>query len=442
MKHWEFGAVVPLVAAAALAIINPPLAIWAVVMGIAVAAGIVAARSGQALHQLLVSVRERVDAGAETTARALAQASEEAGANLGEADKKLAERLERFFAAYEQREQEWRAKTLAELRTMSTQVVNAELAQMKETFALLEDTRNKHNADLGKAVATLRELVETETQRQQEQKQAERGQLAEMTKTIVEKHFAKWHESESELRQAVLAEWRSTVASFEGRLESIVAQERAFQEQASKSRTEAVDAELAGVKETFALVEDTRNRHNADLGKAVATLRELVATETQRQQEQKRAERGQLAEMTKTIVEKHFAKWHEGESELRQAALAEWRSTVSSFEGRLESIVAQERAFQEQASQSRTQTADAELAQMKETFALLEDTRNKHNADLGKAVATLRELVETETQRQQEQKRAERDHLDKMLERQQRAHDEAGERSGQLWDRLLNQLEK
>ena len=180
MKHWEFGAVVPLVAAAALAIINPPLAIWAVVMGIAVAAGIVAARSGQALHQLLVSVRERVDAGAETTARALAQASEEAGANLGEADKKLAERLERFFAAYEQREQEWRAKTLAELRTMSTQVVNTELAQMKETFALLEDTRNKHNADLGKAVATLRELVETETQRQQEQKRAERDHLDKM----------------------------------------------------------------------------------------------------------------------------------------------------------------------------------------------------------------------------------------------------------------------
>ena len=98
--------------------------------------------------------------------------------------------------------------------------------------------------------------------------------------------------------------------------------------------------------------------------------------------------------------------------------------------------------MQEKAAQERTGAIDAELAQVKETFALVEDTRNKLNAEFEKVIGEIRALVEAEMRRQEKQKRDDRDHLEKMLEVQQKAHHEAEERSEQLWCHLLDQLKK
>ena len=118
------------------------------------------------------------------------------------------------------------------------------------------------------------------------------------------------------------------------------------------------------------------------------------------------------------------------------------KALASSFEKNLAALAERERVLQEKAAQSRTEAIDAELAQVKETFALVEDTRNELNAEFEKVIGELRALVEKETQRQEKQKSADRDHLEKMLEIQQKAHDEAAERSGQLWSHLLDQLKK
>ena len=337
---FAFGAVFPLVALVVLILIMPPLWTWVVVMGIAMVAGVCSARAGQELDQLLLSIRQGIDAGTQTTLKALGEANEKTKVVQSEANKILAERFERFFGEYGQRDEDWRTKTLAEWQAV---------------------------------------------------------------------------------RQALDSSFEKMLSDIRSYLATLAEQEQAWQEKATQSRTEAMLVEMKQARSEFEqLCEGTREAVEQHTAVIQATVKTVEA------------------------VEDHLAKQQENEAELRQAALAEWQVATqalgSSFEKNLATLAEQERARQEKAAQSRTEAIDAELAKIKETFELVEDTRNKLNAEFKKAIEGLRELVETETQRQQEQKRADRDHLEKMLEVQQKAHDEAAERSGQLWGRLLDQI--
>ena len=217
MVLFAFGSVFPLVSAAVLAIIMPPLATWVVVGGIAIVTGVFSAWAGQELCQLLWNVRVGIDAGTQTMLKALEEASKEAKAARNEANAVLAERLESFFKEYGKRDEAWRTQTLAEwqavtqalgssfekhLATLAEQertlqedaaqyrakVIDAELARVKETFEQVEDTRNKLNAEVKKAIEALRNLVETEAQRQQQQKRADRDHHKKMLEVQQKAH--------------------------------------------------------------------------------------------------------------------------------------------------------------------------------------------------------------------------------------------------------------
>ena len=337
---FAFGAVFPLVAVAVLVIIMPPLATWVVVGGIAVVAGVFSAWAGQELCQLLWSVRAGINVGTQTMLKALEEASKETKAARNEANKVLAERLERFFKEYGQRDEAWRTQTLAEWQAV-TQALGSSFEKV-----------------LSDAISHLATLAE---------------------------------------------------------------QERALQEATAKSRAEAMLAEVKQARSEFEqLCEGTKEAMERHAVVIQATAKTLEA------------------------VEEHFAKQQANEVEVRHVALAEWRAVTqalgSSFEKHLATLAEQERALQEAAAKSRAKVIDAELAKIKETFEQVEDTRTKLNAEVKKAIEALRNLVETEAQRQQQQKRADRDHHEKMLEVQQKAHDAAAERSGQLWGQLLDRL--
>ena len=317
-----FGAVFPLVALAVLTIVMPSVGTWAIVMGLAVVAGVLSAQAGQELVQLLLSIRE-----------GLGEANKEAKAAQSEANKILAERFERFVEEYGQRDEDWRTKTLAEWQAV---------------------------------------------------------------------------------RQALDSSFEKMLSDVRSHLATLAEQERAWQEEAVQSRTEAMQAEAKQARSEFAQL--------CEVTKEAVEQQAAVIQATQ-----------------KTIenVEDHFVK--------QQAnALSEWQAVTqalaSSFEKNLTALAERERVLQEKAAQERTEAIDAELAQVKETFALVEDTRNKLNAEFEKVIGELRALVEAEMRRQEKQKRDDRDHLEKMLEVQQKAHDEAAERSGQLWCHLLDQL--
>ena len=319
---FAFGAVSPLVALAVLTIVMPPVGTWAIVMGLAVVAGALSAQAGQELVQLLLSIRE-----------GLGEANKEAKAAQSEANKILAERFERFVEEYGQRDEAWRSKTLAEWQAV---------------------------------------------------------------------------------RKALDSSFEKMLSDVRSHLATLAEQERTWQEEAVQSRTEAMQAEAKQARSEFAqLCEVTKE--------AVEQQAAIV----------------QATQKTIENVEDHFAK--------QQAnALTEWQAVTqalaSSFEKNLAALAEQERVLQEKAAQERTEAIDAELAQVKETFALVEDTRNKLNAEFEKVIGEIRALVEAEMRRQEKQKRDDRDHLEKMLEVQRKAHDEAAERSGQLWGHLLDQL--
>ena len=226
------------------------------------------------------------------------------------------------------------------------------------------------------------------------------------------KTLAEWQA----VRQALDSSFEKMLSDVRSHLATLAEQERAWQEEAVQSRTEAMQAEAKQARSEFAQL--------CEVTKEAVEQQAAVIQATQ-----------------KTIenVEDHFAK--------QQAnALTEWQAATqalaSSFEKNLAALAERERVLQEKVAQSRTKAIDAELAQVKETFALVEDTRNKLNEEFEKVIGELRVLVKEETQRQEEQKSADRDHLEKMLEIQQKAHDEAAERSGQLWGHLLDQLKK
>ena len=226
------------------------------------------------------------------------------------------------------------------------------------------------------------------------------------------KTLAEWQA----VRQALASSFEKILSDVRSHLSTLAEQERAWQEEAVQSRTEAMQAEAKQARSEFAQL--------CEMTKEAVEQHVAVVQATQ-----------------KTIenVEDHFAK--------QQAnALTEWQAVTqalaSSFEQNLATLVERERVLQEKAAQERTEAIDAELAQVKETFALVEDTRNKLNAEFEKVIGELRKLVEAEMRRQEKQKRDDRDHLEKMLEVQQNAHVEAEKRSEQLWGRLLDQLEK
>ena len=247
--------------------------------------------------------------------------------------------------------------------------------------------------------------------------------LAEQFECLVEEHGQR----DEDWRSKTLAEWQAVRqaldSSFEkmlsdvrSHLATLAEQERAWQEEAVQSRTEAMQAEAKQARSEFAQL--------CEVTKEAVEQQAAVIQATQ-----------------KTIenVEDHFAK--------QQAnALTEWQAVTqalaSSFEKNLAALAERERILQEKVAQERTEAIDAELAQVKETFALVEDTRNKLNAEFEKVIGEIRALVEAEMRRQEKQKRDDCDHLEKMLEVQQKAHCEAEKRSEQLWGHLLDQLKK
>ena len=91
------------------------------------------------------------------------------------------------------------------------------------------------------------------------------------------------------------------------------------------------------------------------------------------------------------------------------------------FESQLEAIAARERELQEAAGRSRAQSLDAEVAKVRETFLY--------------AAKRIEELI-------QRREDADQTHFQRVLEMQRKAHDEASERSGQLWTHLLDQLKQ
>ena len=226
------------------------------------------------------------------------------------------------------------------------------------------------------------------------------------------KTLAEWQA----VRQALDSSFEKMLSDVRSHLATLAEQERAWQEEAVQSRTEAMQAEAKQARSEFAqLCEATKE--------AVEQHAAVV----------------QATQKTIENVEDYFAK--------QQAdALTEWQAVTqalaSSFEKNLAALAERERVLQEKAAQERTKVIDAELVQVKETFALVEDTRNKLNAEFEKVIGELRKLVEAEMRRQEKQKRDDRDQLEKMLEVQQNAHDEAEKRSEQLWGHLLDQLKK
>lgn len=166
-------------------------------------------------------------------------------------------------------------------------------------------------------------------------------------------------------------------------------------------------------------------------------------------------------------IEECLEKQRVNEAEARQAALTDWEKVtkelgssfaemLSGIRSHLEILTKEQRELQERATKSRDEAIDLELAKVREKYeltvksigsaldrfdAMVEDSRDKLNKEVQQAIDDLRELIKTEAQRQQDQKRADLNHFQKMLEVQQKAHDEASERSGKLWSHLLDRLE-
>ena len=166
-------------------------------------------------------------------------------------------------------------------------------------------------------------------------------------------------------------------------------------------------------------------------------------------------------------IEECLEKQRVTEAEARQAALTDWEKVtkelgssfaemLSGIRSHLEILAKEQRELQERAAKSRDEAIDLELAKVREKYeltvksigsalerfdAMVEDSRDKLNKEVQQAIDDLRELIKIEAQRQQGQKRADLNHFQKMLEVQQKAHDEASERSGKLWDHLLDRLE-
>lgn len=322
------GAVLPLVAAAALAIIMPALGTWAVVMAIAIVAGTAIAWIGHERYLLLASVREQIDAGVLAALKALGETKKETKAARSEADEMLAARLERFFEERSQRDEEWRRNTLAEWGKTT--------ADVQEVLKrLVEDLREHFTTTLAAEREALAHDAELRTEAMlAEVKQArnEFEQLAKATQNVVERHATviqatkaaiasveesldKQRANEAESRQATLADWQTVTTalgtSFEAMLSDLRAhlktladEERALQERVAKRRDEAIDAELAKVRKTFEgaaqsiataekLIKDSSNTLNTEAKRA----RELIEAESRRQQDQNRADRNHFQNM-------------------------------------------------------------------------------------------------------------------------------------------------
>ena len=292
---WASGVVLPLVAAAVLAIIMPALETWVVVMAIAIIAGAATAWIGHEGYLLLASVREQIDAGVQTALKALGEAKEETKAAQSEADEMLAARLERFFEERSQRDEEWRRHTLAEWgKTMADvqEVLKRLVEDLRETLAA-EREALAHDAEQ-RTEAMLAEV---------KQARNEFEQLAEATQNVVERHAAviqatkeviasvedhldTQRANEAKLRRDALADWQAVttelgtsfaamLSDLRAHLKTLADEERALQERAAKRRDEAIDAELAKVRKTFegaaqsiataeTLIKDSSNTLNAE----------------------------------------------------------------------------------------------------------------------------------------------------------------------------------
>ena len=301
-------------------------------MAIAIVAGAFSAWAGHEGYQLLVSIRERIDAGTQTTLKALGEVREETRTARNEADEVLAERIERFFEERGKRDEEWRRNTLVEWEKTT--------ADVQEVFkGLVENLREHFTSTLAAEREALSHGTELRTEAMlTEVKQArnEFEQLTKATKEVVERHSAviqatkeaiasveehldKQRASEAELRQTALTDWQKVTkelgASFEemlsdmrAHLKTLADEERALQERATKFRDEAIDAELARVGKTFELaaqgiaaakklVEDSNDKLNAEVERAIAGLHELTETEARRQQDQNRVDREHFQKM-------------------------------------------------------------------------------------------------------------------------------------------------
>ena len=291
-----------------------------------------------------------------------------------------------------------------------------------EGYLLLASVREQIEAGTR---TTLKELGES-----RKETRAVRSEADERIAERLERFFEESGKRDEEWRRNTLAEWEKTKADVQEVFKGLVENLREHFTSISATEREALS-------------------HRLDqLGKATQNVVERHATVIQATKE------------AIASVGDHLNKQRASEAELRQAALDDYQEVtkelgasfadmLSDLKTHLKTLADEERAEQERAEQSRAEAIDAELAKVRKTFDVaaqgiavakerIKESHTKLNAEVGRAIAEL----ESETRRQQAQNRADRDHFQKMLENQRKAHEEADKHSEQLWCRLLDQLEK
>ena len=234
-----------------------------------------------------------------------------------------------------------------------------------------------------------------------------RDEITESTRTA--------QEISQEMRadtRAVQKEAGELLAQQLGRL---FGEERKLAESQRQVEAKAIVAELVDMRKAFELATQ-----------AIQDTVQGIAMETQRQQEQRRNDLESSQSMLELQRQSHEAAGQRVIEKL-SSTCTEISASVSSH---IETTRAEERKFTEHQRQVRADVVAEELAEVTRTFE--------------SAAQTIQETVQgiaMEAQReQQEQRQADQESFQSMLELQQQSHEAAAQRSGQLWDRLLNRL--
>ena len=240
-----------------------------------------------------------------------------------------------------------------------------------------------------------------------------------------ERCFAGYGQREAQSRSGALTKFMKDVTTLLG-------QYRDIQDREAKSRTATVAAELVKVRETF-----------ADVGQAIENTVADWRTMTLEVERISKRLSAELRERVTGTLNALQDAWAHG-AELRASEMvAEVRRTRAEFE---QLTRAADETLREHAAvfKEHQQYVDAQLGRdaelrckaLADWAGLAKESSNSIRA----LISDLKNLLLAERRRQEEQKRAERDHFENILEDQRKAHEDAAVRSGQLWDHLLNRL--
>ena len=151
------------------------------------------------------------------------------------------------------------------------------------------------------------------------------------------------------------------------------------------------------------------------------------------------------AESRAAAIATELAKVRETLSEVGkgiETAVSDWRKTTMEIQRVSQRFAAAITDQQQHLDEQRAMDEKSRRALLADWGSVAQESTNSIK-DLATDVgARLEELLVAEKKRQEERRRAERDHFEAMLEDQRKAHDAAAKRSGQLWGHLLDQLNK